>query len=268
MTHLLQVNADRFAGFADVYDKARPTAPRKATEIILRYLNYKPSCVIDLGCGTGLSTMIWEDLAGAVIGIEPSQDMIAVARRKALGHDSVQFLNGFSDATGLGDKSADIVTCSQSFHWMDPEKTLKEAGRILKDNGVFAVYDCDWPPVCLWEAEKMYQEFLQAVIELRKNDETPERKALSFPKEGHLESFRRYGSFRYVREIVFSNTETCDADRWIGLMLSQGEIQSLLQNFSSQIEPLLVTFSQNIRAIFGEKQLAIDFCYRMRIGVK
>lgn len=268
MTHMLQVNADRFAGFADIYDKARPVAPQKAIEIILRYLNDTPSCVVDLGCGTGLSTMVWEGRADTIIGIEPSQDMIEVSRRKAQGHDSVRFLAGFSDATGLCDSSADIVTCSQSFHWMEPEKTLTEVTRILKDGGVFAAYDCDWPPVCLWEAEKKYQELLQTAIELQKNFETPEQDAVRWPKEGHLENFRRFGSFRYVREIVFSNTETCDANRWIGLILSQGEIQSLLQKSASQITPLLDTFSETVRAIFAEKEIAIDFCYRMRIGIK
>lgn len=268
MAHSMQVNADRFAGFADVYDKARPTAPRKAAEIILRYLDGKPSCVVDLGCGTGLSTMIWADLAGSVIGIEPSQDMLEVAGRKAPGHDSVQFLSGFSDATGLCDNCADIVTCSQSFHWMDPEKTLREVQRILKSGGIFAVYDCDWPPVGLWEAEKEYQELLRAAIEVQKNYETPERNAVRFPKEEHLENLKSYGAFRYVREIVFSNTETCDANRWIDLMLSQGEIQSLLQKSASQITPLLEAFSKNIREIFAEKEYVIDFCYRMRIGVK
>ena len=41
--------------------------------------------------------------------------------------------------------SADIVTCSQSFHWMEPEPTLAEIARILRPGGVFAAYDYDWP---------------------------------------------------------------------------------------------------------------------------
>ena len=61
---------------------------------------------------------------------------------------NVNFVSGFSDNTGLENSSVDIITCSQSFHWMNPETTLNEASRILKKGGVFAVYDCDWPPVC------------------------------------------------------------------------------------------------------------------------
>lgn len=43
----------------------------------------------------------------------------------------VRYISGFSDKTGLEDNSVDIVTCSQSFHWMNPETTLNEVSRIL-----------------------------------------------------------------------------------------------------------------------------------------
>ena len=38
---------------------------------------------------------------------------------------------GYAHATGLPDAFADVVVCSQSFHWMEPESTLQEIGRIL-----------------------------------------------------------------------------------------------------------------------------------------
>jgi len=105
MTHDLQVNANRFMGFADIYEKTRPVAPRQAIDIIVRYLNRKPACVVDLGCGTGLSTMVWSGIANEIIGIEPSPDMIGIANKKAEGDDSIRFVPGFSDATGLADKT-------------------------------------------------------------------------------------------------------------------------------------------------------------------
>lgn len=92
--------------------------------------------------------------------------MLDIAKRKGLNHKNVVFISGFSDQTGLPDDFADIVTCSQSFHWMDPETTLKEVFRILKNGGVFAAYDCDWPPVCSWKAEKEYEYLFEKVKEI------------------------------------------------------------------------------------------------------
>jgi len=97
---------------------------------------------------------------------------------------------------------------------------------------------------------------------------SPEHSAVSWPKEGHMENLRKYGAFRYIREIVFANAEACDADRFIALALSQGGLQSLLKTDSSGITPHLEEFEEKIRPVFGEKELAVDFCYRMRLGVK
>ncbi|WP_313581607.1 hypothetical protein [Lacrimispora sp.] len=68
-------NKDRFLGFADVYEQARPEMPGYPIEIITRYLNKKANIVVDLGCGSGLSTTAWKNHCNAIIGIEPSDDM-------------------------------------------------------------------------------------------------------------------------------------------------------------------------------------------------
>lgn len=60
-------NVERFSGFADIYDKYRPEPPSTVIEILLNYLNKYPATVVDLGCGTGLSTFIWGDYAKDLI---------------------------------------------------------------------------------------------------------------------------------------------------------------------------------------------------------
>jgi len=45
----LKCIAERFTGFADIYDNSRPRCPEKVIDIILRYLERKPSVVVDLG---------------------------------------------------------------------------------------------------------------------------------------------------------------------------------------------------------------------------
>lgn len=259
-------NADRFTGFADLYENARPSVPEYPVRILRAYLGKTPDTVVDLGCGTGLSTAVWQSAAHNVVGIEPSGDMLASAQRKNLDH--VRFIQAFSDDTTLPDRSADIAVCSQSFHWMEPTATLREANRILKPGGVFAAIDCDWPPVTLWQAEKAYMTLYEKVRTIEKD--TPEISGSfhRYDKENHLKNIRESGYFRYARELVFANTEKCTAERLIGILLSQGSLQAILKRIPERIESDITVFSDAIRALFGDREFEIDFCYRMRVGIK
>ena len=76
----LSPNAGRFTAFADLYDRVRPSPPAVLAELLCRYAQQgRPSLVVDLGCGTGLSTRWAAGWADAVIGIDPSADMLRSA---------------------------------------------------------------------------------------------------------------------------------------------------------------------------------------------
>jgi SAM-dependent methyltransferase len=67
--------------------------------------------IVDLGCGTGLLT---RDLAGrgyTMIGIDPSPEMLAVARRGSHG-DQVRWINGNAPDTDTGTPGADLALMS------------------------------------------------------------------------------------------------------------------------------------------------------------
>lgn len=269
--HELQKNADRFSGFAAAYHEVRPKCPPYVRELVRRYLGRSPQVVVDLGCGTGLSTFGWCGEAKQVIGVEPNPEMMLTARQAAekQGLQNVEFGQGFSDGTGLPDECADAAVCSQSFHWMEPAATLREVSRILKPGGVFLTVDCDWPPVVGWQAEAAYQTLFEKVRAIEEGDPDIRKTFTRYPKERHLHNIRESGRFCYVREIVFTSREQGSASRFIGLALSQGSLQAILKRKPEQIIPDLEAFERAVRAVMGENAPAdFDFCYRCRIGIK
>jgi len=268
MSDNLHINADRFSGFADVYESVRPQMPRYAIETVKRYLGKNPDVVVDLGCGTGLSTLVWVGTSDRIIGVDPSLDMISIAREKAKNIQSVEFMQGFADSTNLADACTDAVICSQSFHWMEPQSTLREVNRILKPNGIFLTLDCDWPPVCNLEAEVEYNKLFDLVEEKEATDPSIRSTFRKWAKEKHLSNIKNSGYFAYAREIVFANRELCTAGRFIGLARSQGSLQSVLKRAPEVVSLPLKEFETAIKDIFGQYKLEIDFCYRMRIGIK
>jgi len=240
-------NADRFKGFASLYNNTRPACPEYVVDVLIRYLGRRPRTVVDMGCGTGLSTLVWKDAADKIIGVEPNEDMRTMAISNAEGTQNIEFICAFSDKTELENGIADIVTCSQSFHWMEPESTLREINRILKPGGVFAAYDCDWPPVCNASLDSAYQ----ALDEYFDKVEADVSEFIKYPKGRHLENIHKSGYFKYAREIVFANTESCDADRYFNFALSQGGTQVILNKNPSLVEKEIAAF----RACLGSISL-------------
>lgn len=126
---------------AAAYDALRPAPPIILVDIFTQLLRReRPQLVVDIGCGTGLSTRPWAGRAEAVIGIEPNAEMRAQADR-ATTHPAIRYQDGLSTATGLPDACADLVTISQALHWMEPGPTFAEVARILRPGGIFAAYD-------------------------------------------------------------------------------------------------------------------------------
>jgi SAM-dependent methyltransferase len=267
----LAANLDRFSGFADCYDANRSQPPVILLDILTQLARAaRPRLVVDLGSGTGLSTLLWSPRADAVIGIEPNADMRAQAERRAAAQPNagnVRFVDAISSQTGLPNASADIATCSQSLHWMDPEPTFAEVARIMRPGGVFAAFDCDWPPTMNWEAERAYREFVDRA------EQIGEARGLypgviHWRKEEHLARMEASGRFRYVKEIVVHHTEPGDAERLVGLALSQGGVAKPLQHGMSESESGLDRFRVAAQRALGDRPMNWYFSYRVRLGIK
>ncbi|WP_243310774.1 class I SAM-dependent methyltransferase [Fundidesulfovibrio agrisoli] len=265
-----QANADRFLGLGQVYDAHRPAMPVAVADLLCRYTRVKrPALVADLGSGTGLSSRVWIGRADRIVGIEPNPDMRrqAAAALPDLPCDSeVEFREGHSWATGLEDGSVDIVTCSQSLHWMEPEPTFAEAARILRPGGVFASVDYDQPPSFDWEVEAAYQEMTRRVKDFESRPEYS--RAVRWAKSGHLERIAQSGRFRFTREVVLHGMERGGAARVEGLARSLGGVSTLLAAGLSEEALGLAELIDTAKRVLGANVIPWLVGYRIRLGIK
>jgi ubiquinone/menaquinone biosynthesis C-methylase UbiE len=258
--HKLSEELIRFSGysregFADTYDANRLAPPSDLLDVLTLFARTeRPELVVDLGSGTGLSTRVWADRAEQAVGIEPNPAMRAEAEARTQEWN-VRYVDAYAGATGLPDESADIVTCSQSFHWMEPEPTLAEAARILRPGGVFAAYDYEVPPVIHPDVDAAFERWLIRRRELRQQFGMPISQ-----KGEHLKRIKASGAFTSAREIVLHGYVEGGAARVVGLARSIGPPLE-------EAEPQLKELAAVAERVLSDRVVSWLVPYRVRIGV-
>lgn len=289
-------NLGRFSGFAGLYDAVRPSPPAALGPLLCSYAGREQPEVVDLGSGSGLSSRWAASWAASVVGVEPNDDMRAVAESHPA--ERVTYRKGTSEQTGLAAASADVVLAVQAFHWMDPEPTLAEAARILRPGGVMAAVDADWPPVtgsaraeAAWQDLDLRIERYEQRMAADGGGATPGGGAApdgsgdgptdrgagvrSWDKAGHLARMVASGRFRFTREVVLHAESGGDAEtgggaeRFVGLLRSQGSYQQLRRTGVDDAVLGLPDFEREVTKGFAERPVPIplSFSWRVRLGV-
>ncbi|MEO1670694.1 MAG: class I SAM-dependent methyltransferase [Cyanobacteria bacterium J06631_2] len=139
------------SGAAVTYDPvtkhALPPNESWNREAVVKAVVGSPQKIIDLGCGTGSTTIMLKQAfpLAEVIGLDLSPQMLAMSEYKAQqGQLDIEWVHGLAESTKFADAEFDIVTASLLFHETPTaiaQAVLEEAHRLLKPGGQVIILD-------------------------------------------------------------------------------------------------------------------------------
>ncbi|MGV9666762.1 methyltransferase domain-containing protein [Nocardia niigatensis] len=104
---------------------------------------------VDIGSGSGSEVLTFADLVGptgTALGVEPDQQLLAAAeRRAAQAGSTAKFISGDAYGLPVGSESFDVALCERVFqHLTAPARAAGEIARVLRPGGRVVVMDSDW----------------------------------------------------------------------------------------------------------------------------
>jgi SAM-dependent methyltransferase len=124
---------------AEGYATARPYLHPEVFGLVGRLLGAggRAARALDVGCGTGLSSVAMLSLAREVVGIDGSVAMLRRARRAP----GVRYAASVAEALPFAGRSFDLVVACGSIDWVDRGRFLPEAARLLRPGGALVPLD-------------------------------------------------------------------------------------------------------------------------------
>lgn len=145
---------DHFSRLAAQYAEFRPTYPGALFDLLARTAPARGHAW-DCACGSGQATLDLAERFETVIGTDASAKQIAAAPT----HPRVTYAVGPAERSGLEEHSMDLITVAQGLHWFDRPAFFTEARRVLRPQGLLAVWTYGIPRLNDSNLDKVMQTF-------------------------------------------------------------------------------------------------------------
>lgn len=149
---------DHFSGHAQSYAAARPGYPSELFDFLQSECSER-NFAWDCATGNGQAAVGLAPYFKNVLATDASSEQI----EQTQSQENIQYRVMPAEYPELDDASVDLVTVAQAIHWFDIEKFFSGVERVLKVNGLLAVWSYGLhkiSPECDAITEKLYSEIV------------------------------------------------------------------------------------------------------------
>jgi ubiquinone/menaquinone biosynthesis C-methylase UbiE len=146
--------SDHFSPVASHYADNRPTYPAALFDWLANQCK-EHTLAWDCGAGNGQASTELARYFDRVVATDASAEQIS----QAIPHPFVEYRVALSENCGLDDSCADLIVAAQSLHWFELDRFYAEVLRVLKPEGLLAVWSYGVLKVEGKEVDEIVQHF-------------------------------------------------------------------------------------------------------------
>ena len=235
------------ASDAERYARSRPSFHALVIERIKAFLEFPEPIrwALDIGCGTGQSATTLRAIATDVVGLDISPAMLDYAQ-----DPSVQFLQAAGESLPFADHRFDLATAALSLHWLDRDRFLAEARRVLRPSGWLVIYDNFF--LGRMRENSDFERWTKEEYLTRYPVPPRDNRPLTPEVAG------RHG-FLCVEEETYTNDVTFSFDELSSYLMTQTNVLAAIQVGTERREEVCGWLANSVKPLFPRQQCS--FCF-------
>ncbi|WP_238884026.1 class I SAM-dependent methyltransferase [Clostridium sp. YIM B02551] len=228
---------------AENYDKMRPTYCRELFNDIIQYSELKKDKkAIEVGIGTGQATTPFLETGCIVTAVELGENLAEYSREKFTEYKNFKVCNVSFEDFECEDNSIDIIYSATAFHWIPEDIGYPKVHRLLKDNGVIALF---WnKPFAAKEDDLLHQK-IQGIYQKYRPSNMRIVEPSSERYKRISETIKSYG-FKDLEMKLYNGNRKFSASEYISLLNTYSDHRAMPEHtkqlFESEIEQAIIGY--------------------------
>jgi ubiquinone/menaquinone biosynthesis C-methylase UbiE len=238
----MTTNTD-FDQLAADYDRYRIGYSAELVDLLVSDFGFRPGgTILDVGVGTGLAAEPFLARGLDVVGIDPSEDMLAAAKAH---FPSMECAKARAEALPFGDRTFDGAISAQAFHWVDQAAAFRELLRVVKPS----------KPVAVWWKMLNSDDTMRRIRKAACDDVG--LAPIPDPLRGGFKHF--YAAPFAARSLrVIPHVARFTVAEWLGYERSRGQVR---RDFGDRSEAYFAALERQLLDVYGRPEKWFDVRY-------